>query len=42
MIEQNDKHLIKNNLHLTINQLIDYFDKNIQEKKLKIFYLIII
>ena len=37
MIEWNDKQLIKNNLHLTINQLIDYFNGKYTRKEIKNF-----
>ena len=32
MIEKNDKELINNNLHLTINQMVKLFNKKLRPK----------
>lgn len=37
MIEKNDKELINNNLHLTINQMVDFFNKKYTRKEIKNF-----
>ena len=37
MIEKNDKELINNNLHLTINQMVDFFNGKYTRKEIKNF-----
>lgn len=37
MIEKKDKELINNNLHLTINQMVDFFNKKYTKKEIKNF-----
>ena len=37
MIEKKDKELINNNLHLTINQMVDFFNKKYTRKEIKNF-----